>query len=177
MTRALPVASLGGPVVVKVLDPAIAHKAEVGGVHVGVAEGAALEAALDQIDAISTLQTRGYLVEALAEDGVELLVGGLRDPVWGPVIAFGAGGANVEAHAPSMRLAPLSDRDVAALVAEVDPSLDPSVIAPVFHAVAALLLAHPEITEVDVNPVRITAAGAVALDALVVTLTQRQEDA
>jgi acetate---CoA ligase (ADP-forming) len=170
------VASLG-PVVVKVLDPAIAHKAEVGGVHVGVAEGAELEAALDQIDAISTPQTRGYLVEALAEDGVEMLVGGLRDPVWGPVIAFGVGGEAVEAHAPSMRLAPLSDRDVAALVAEVDPSLDPSVVAPVFHAVAALLLAHPEVVEIDVNPVRITDTGAVALDALVVTRTHRQEDA
>ncbi len=162
------VVSLGGPVVVKVLDPAIAHKADVGGVHVGVTVGVALEAALDHVDAISTPETRGYLVEALAEDGVEMLVGGLRDPVWGPVIAFGRGGAGVEAHAASMRLVPFSDRDVVALVSEVDATLDPSVVAPVLHAVAALLLAHAEITEVDVNPVRLTPSGAIALDALIV---------
>ena len=52
------------------------------------------------------------------------------------------------------------------LVADVDPTLDPDVVAPVLRAVEALLLAHPEITEIDVNPVRLTPTGAVALDAL-----------
>jgi acetate---CoA ligase (ADP-forming) len=88
--------------------------------------------------------------------------------VWGPVIAFGRGGHDVEAHKPATRLAPLSDRDVAELVADVDPTIDPDVVAPVLRAVEALLLAHPEIIEIDVNPVRLTSQGAIALDALVV---------
>ena len=52
--------------------------------------------------------------------------------------------------------------------------MDPDVVAPVLRAVEALLLAHPEITEIDVNPVRLTSQGAIALDALVVC-AERQE--
>ena len=113
-------------------------------------------------------QLRGYLVEAQIEEGIELLVGGVRDSVWGPVIAFGWGGHSVEAHKPATRLAPMSDRDLAELVADIDPTLDPDLVRPVLRAVEALLLGHPEINEIDVNPVRVTGAGAVALDALVV---------
>ncbi len=124
-----------------------------------------LDAALDAITAVSS---RGYLVEAQIEEGIELLVGGVRDAVWGPVIAFGRGGHGVEAHKPATRLAPLSDRELAELVADVDPTVDFEVVTPVIRAVEALLLAHPEVTEIDVNPVRLTPRGAIALDALVV---------
>src|SRR5262249_18731741 len=129
----------------------------------------------DHIDAIATPSSRGYLVEEEIEDGRELLVGGVRDEVWGPVIALGRGGARVEAHAPSWRLAPLSDQDIVELVAEVDASLDAALVAPVLHAVVALLLAHRDVSEVDVNPVRITSQGAVALDALIVRELEQQE--
>lgn len=160
-------ASIEGPVVMKILDFTIAHKAAIGGVHLGIDSGAALDAALDALDLIRGPSARGYLVEAHIEDGVDLLVGGVRDPVWGPVVAFGRGGRDVEAHRPAMRLAPLSDRDVGELVAEVDPTLDAIALAPVIHAVAALL-ACPDVAEVDVNPVRLTSQGPIALDALVV---------
>ncbi len=156
---------LGAPVVAKVLDPAIAHKTNTGGVRLGIETRDQLDAALDAINAVSS---RGYLVEAQIEDGVELLVGAVRDPVWGPVIAFGRGGHGVEAHKPATRLAPLSDRELAELVADVDPTVDVEVVTPVIRAVEALLLAHPEVTEIDVNPVRLTPRGAIALDALVV---------
>ena len=161
-------ASMGGPVVVKILDPTIAHKGELGGVHVGIETAAALDGALDAIDAVSGVSSRGYLVEAQIGDGIDLLVGGVRDPVWGSVVAFGKGGSDVERHKPAMRLAPLSDRDVSDFVGEVDSTIDPALVAPLLHAVAALLLASPDVTEVDVNPVRITQQGAIALDALIV---------
>ncbi len=160
-------ASIGGTVVVKILDPTVAHKDEIRGVHVGIESAAALDAALAAIDLVSGPSSRGYLLEAHAEDGPELLVGGVHDPVWGSVVAFGRGGRDVESHRPAMRLAPLSDRDVAELVAEIDPNLDWVALAAVIHAVAALL-ACPGVTEVDVNPVRLTSRGAIALDALVV---------
>ncbi len=161
-------ATLGVPVVVKLLDPGVAHKAVLGGVHVGITSAADLEVALDSIDRIATRSSRGYLVEAQVPDSTELLVGGVRDPVWGPVIAFGRGGRDAEHHRPEWRVAPMTDLDVADLVADVDPKLDPDVVAPVLRAVEALLLAHPEIVEVDVNPVRLIPAGVIALDALIV---------
>ena len=160
-------ASIDGPVVVKILDSTVAHKAAIGGVHIGIESPAALDAAVDAIDLIRGPSARGYLVEEQVEDGIEVLVGGVCDPVWGPVVAFGRGGRDVELHGPAMRLAPLSDRDVAELVAEVDPTLDSVALAPVIHAVAALL-ACSEVAEVDVNPVRLISQGPVALDALVV---------
>ena len=66
--------------------------------------------------------------------------------------------------------------DLLELVAEVDDSLDAAVIAPVLHAVAALLLERDDVVEVDVNPVRLTERGAVALDALVVRAERNEEE-
>ncbi len=167
-------ATLGVPVVVKLLDPGVTHKAALGGVHVGITSAADLEVALDAIDRMATRSARGYLVEAQVADSPELLVGGVRDPVWGPVIAFGRGGREAERHRPQWRVAPLADLDVADLVADVDPTLDAEALSPVLRAVEALLLSHPEIIEVDVNPVRLTPAGAVALDALIVRKGQEE---
>ena len=166
--------ALGAPVVVKVLDPDIAHKASVGGVHLDIATLAQLDAALDAIDRVPGSASGGYLVEAQVVPGADLLVGGVRDRVWGPVIAFGRGGGDVESRAAAWRVAPLTDLDLAELVADVDPAIDPRAVAPVLRAVEALLLAHPAITEIDVNPVRLISDGAVALDALVVCDRQEQ---
>ncbi len=166
--------AIGGPAVVKILDPTVAHKGDIGGVHIGVDSTAALDSALDAIDRVSGPTSRGYLLEAQAEDGLEFLVGGVRDAVWGPVVAFGRGGRDVESHRPAMRLAPLSDRDVVELVGEVDPTLDWVDVAPVVQAVAALL-GCPGVIEVELNPVRLTPHGPIALDALVVRGPRLQE--
>jgi acetyltransferase len=161
-------AALGGAVVVKVLDPAVGHKAEVGGVHTGVTDMAAMDAALDAIDAIDGRSSTAYLVEAQIEPGPELLVGGYRHPSFGPVVAFGRGGTAVETFGPpATRLSPLDDGELADLVAEVAPDLDAAAVAPVLRAVESILQV-PDVVEVDVNPVRLTPAGAVALDALIV---------
>jgi acetate---CoA ligase (ADP-forming) len=160
----------GGPVVVKVRDAAIAHKAAVGGVRLGVRGHAALEGALDDVDAVpGRTPGAGYLVEAEVGPGRDLLVGGVRDPVFGPLVVVGRGGSAAEAAGPpARRLVPLTLADLAEQVAEVDPALDPAPLAPVVAAVAALLAADAAVAEIDLNPVRLTAAGPVALDALVV---------
>jgi acetyltransferase len=161
--------ALGGPVVVKVLDPAIAHKARVGGVRTGVADHDGLAAALDALDGVPGRTTAACLVESEVGPGPELLVGGFRDPTFGPVVALGRGGAAAESLGPpALRLAPLSAADGADLVADLDPGLDPGPLVPVVAAVAALLLGDPGISEIDVNPLRLTAEGPVALDVLVV---------
>jgi acetate---CoA ligase (ADP-forming) len=90
-------AELGGRAVVKVLDPAVTHKSEVGGVHVGVDSSETLEAALDAINCLSTDGRVRYLVEELADPGVELILGGTRDPSFGPTVLLGVGGIAAEA--------------------------------------------------------------------------------
>lgn len=172
--------TLGGPVVVKVLDAAVPHKSDIGGVHVGINDEGALCAALDAIDRIPRDgQAARYLVERQAKAGPELIIGGLRDDSFGPAVALGAGGVSVElAGRPDVRLAPLTDEIAADMVAALpagllrgsrgNPPLPVRAVVDVLLAVGELLIAQPEIREVDINPLRISADGVVALDALVV---------
>lgn len=180
----------GGRVVVKVLDAQVLHKSDVGGVHVGVHDAAGLDRALDAIDAVPAVQAAGgapeegtgarrYLLEELAEPGTELIVGAVRDPVFGPVVLLGLGGVAAElAGEPVLRLAPLSvarsEEMVRALPAAVldgfrgAPPVDVAALAGVLRAVGRLVCEHGDVTELDLNPVRMTADGPVVLDAVVV---------
>lgn len=167
------------PAVVKVLDPAITHKTEVGGVHLGVEPGASLEAALDAVDRL--MSPARYLVEELLPAGLDLIVGGLRDPSFGPVVLVGLGGVVAEALGDtSLRLAPLSAGDGHEMLEELrgrelldgfrgGPTVDRDALVALLRSVGDLLLAHPEIAELDVNPLRATGGGElIAADALIV---------
>lgn len=181
-------AALGGPVVVKVLDARVLHKSDVGGVHVGVRDPAALDAALDAIDAIEVPgdggaeagERRRYLLEELAPAGVELIVGALRDAVFGPVVLLGLGGVAAElAGPPVLRLAPLSPERALEMVDALPsavlagfrgaPAVDRPALAAVLRAIGTLVSEHDDVAEVDCNPVRLTADGPLVLDALVMT--------
>jgi acetyltransferase len=168
-------AELPGPVAVKLLDAAVLHKTEIGGVRLGVQTPEELDAALD---AIETAGGRRFLVESMAPPGVDLVVGARRDPVFGPIVLVGLGGTTAEALADiSIRLAPLSVAEAAAMPAELaghalidgwrgGPVLDRSALGEVVAALGDLLAAHPELAEIEINPLRITAHGLVALDAV-----------
>lgn len=171
----------GGRVVVKVSDAAILHKSDVGGVHVGVRDAAGLEAALD---ALARLGDQPCLVEAMAAPGVDLVVGARRDPVFGPVVVLGAGGTATEVLADvaiaSADPALLTREQLLALPDQLRtralldghrgaPAVAREQLADVLAALAALLASNPALEEVEVNPLRATAGGLVALDAVVVT--------
>jgi acetyltransferase len=168
-------ATLGPPVVVKALDPGIAHKSEVGAVHVGVGDAAALDRALAAIERAS--RVRRYLIEEQAGPGVELLIGARVEPGWGPVCALALGGVAAEAiERVALRLAPFGADEALELIAELDadrlldgfrglPPVDRGQLAAAMLAVVDLLLADPRLAEVEVNPVRATAGGLLALDA------------
>ncbi|MDN5931461.1 MAG: acetate--CoA ligase family protein, partial [Pseudonocardia sp.] len=163
-------ADIGGPVAVKLLDAAVLHKTEVGGVHLGVRTAAELDDALDAIGSDTVL------VEATAPPGVDLVVGARRDPVFGPVVLVGLGGTVAEALADvAVRVAPVAD--VAAMVDELagrallagwrgGPVLDRAALAHVVDVLGGLLLDHPELEDVEINPLRVTADGLLALDAV-----------
>jgi acetyltransferase len=171
-------AELGPAVVVKVLDPAVTHKTEVGGVHVGVEAGPGLEAALAAIDRLTAPAPARYLVEELLPPGLDLIVGGLRDPSFGAAVLVGLGGVVAEALGDTaMRLAPLSAGDGHEMLDELlgrklldgfrgGPRVDRDALVAVLRSVGDLLAAHPEIAELDVNPLRATGDSLIAADAL-----------
>jgi acetate---CoA ligase (ADP-forming) len=168
---------LGAPVVVKALHPALEHKTEAGGVHLGVTDEAALERALAAIDRIEGAR---YLVEETAGLGPELILGARRDASFGPIVALGAGGIAAEAlDDVSVRLAPLSPAEAATMLDELAssavfrgargaPAVDENELAAAIAAFGGLIAAGDDIAELEVNPLRVTSGGLVALDALVV---------
>lgn len=170
----------GRPVVVKVLDAAITHKSDVGGVHLGITSPEALEKALDAIDRLTLGRQPRYLLEEMLPSGLELIVGGKRDVSFGPTVLVGLGGVLAEVLGDvALRLAPLTSADAAQMLDELagralldgyrgQPGVNREELVKVLLAVSRLLLAHPEVAELDINPLRATSAGLYALDALVI---------
>ena len=178
-------ADLPGPVAVKLLDATVLHKTEIGGVRLGVRTPGELDAALDALEAVGA---RRFLVESMAPSGVDLVVGARRDPVFGPVVLVGLGGTTAEALADvALRLAPLSLEEAGTMPDELagrvlldgwrgGPTLDRAALAEVVVAMGDLLAAHPHIAEIEINPLRLTAQGLVALDAVCVAADQEVTD-
>lgn len=168
-------AELPGPLAVKLLDAEVTHKSDVGGVHLGVRDAAALDAALDALEAIGAAR---FLVESMAPDGVDLIVGARRDPVFGPVVLVGLGGVVAEALADvAVTPAPLNDEAAGALADGLTgrvlldgfrggPVADRTALGRALAALGDLLVARPEIDAVEINPLRVTGDGLLALDAV-----------
>jgi acetyltransferase len=166
---------LPGPLAVKLLDAAVPHKSEVGGVHLGIRDAAGLDAALDALEEIGASR---FLVESMAPGGVDLIVGASRDPVFGPIVLVGLGGVVAEALADvAIAPAPLHPSDAEALPDELvgrallggfrgGPVADRAALGQVIAALGDLLVAHPGIEAVEINPLRVTPDGLLALDAV-----------
>ena len=169
-------ARVGYPVVLKALGTL--HKSDAGGVALGLADAGALGAAL--ADMTARLAPPAFAVERMAGDGVELIAGARSDPRFGPLVLVGAGGihaevlrdtavalapvdaAGAEALLRSLRIAPLL------LGARGRPPLDIAAAARAVAALSRLAAAHPELAELEANPLLVTRDGCVALDARIV---------
>jgi acyl-CoA synthetase (NDP forming) len=163
-----------GPYVLKALH--LLHKSDAGGVVLGLAGPDELLAAFREMHA--RLGASSYSVEAMADltDGIELIVGVNRDPRFGPVAMVGLGGVLAEAlHDVAFTLAPVpAERAVsllrglrtAALLdgARGKPPVDVEAAAKAVEAITAFAAAHPEIAEIEVNPLLVRPDGALALD-------------
>jgi acyl-CoA synthetase (NDP forming) len=175
---------LKAPVVVKVVSPDILHKSDAGGVKVNLASVAEVEAAIRAMAAaplIEAADVEGYLIEEMAPAGQEIVIGGLRDPEFGPLVMVGLGGIFVEVLADvSFRICPITRVDAQEMLSELKgaailkgargrkpASLD--AIIDVLMKVGGekgLLMRHAEdIKEADVNPLIVSESGAVAVDA------------
>jgi acetyltransferase len=172
---------LPGPLAVKLLDARVTHKSDVGGVHLGVRDAAELDAALDALEAVGA---RRFLLESMAPPGVDLLAGASRDPVFGPVVLLGLGGVVAEALADvAVAPATVGPAEAGGLADELaaralldgfrgGPVADRAALGTVLVALGGLLRSRPELEAVEINPLRVTADGLVALDAV---LTMREE--
>jgi acyl-CoA synthetase (NDP forming) len=171
-------AELGAPVAVKILDATILHKTEIGGVHLGVSTPEDLEKALD---ALEKTGARAILVEKMADKGVDLVLGVRRDPVFGPIVLLGVGGVATEVYADSViRSLPVTRRSAAVMPRELaaaellhgfrgGPTVDGGSLVEHIRMLGAVLEANPSINEIEINPLRLTQSGLLALDAVVIT--------
>jgi len=165
---------VGYPVVLKVVSPDIVHKAEAGGVVVGVRDEYELASAyamlLKQVrSTCPDARVEGVLVARQVTGRRELIIGGIRDATFGPVVMVGIGGVFAEALGDVVfRLAPLRSNDGSDMLDELhgarllsgfrgEPPVDRNQVAGLVVSVGDLLLEHPEIQEIDLNPVVATA--------------------
>jgi acetyl coenzyme A synthetase (ADP forming)-like protein len=171
-----------GPVAVKALASGPARKAEAGGVQLGVLGADAVRAAAGEVStaaAAAGYEVRGVAVQAMAPEGVELVVGVVNDRSFGPVLACGAGGAAGELlRDVTVRITPLSERDAGEMLAALKsypllegyrgaPRCDIAAVQDVLLRVSAMVDTHPEIVELDCNPLIASPSGPLIVDARV----------
>ena len=171
--------ALGGAVALKAHAPGLVHKTDAGAVRLGLrSPTAVLRAARAMRRRLRDrgIEPAGYLVQAMAPAGVELLVGVSSDPQFGPVIACAAGGTTAELLADvTVRLGPLTEDDVAAMPRALKtfpllaghrgaPAADLAALEDVLRRVSALAEDLPAVAELDCNPVIAGPSGAAIAD-------------
>lgn len=178
-------AKIDGPVALKISSVDLPHKSDAGGVVLnllGATETS--EAARRMLKAVvrcaPDARIDGFLIEEMVSGRVELIVGMHRDDIFGPVVVVGLGGTFVEiAPDRALRVPPFGRSEVRAMLRELrsyavlesvrgSPPVDIEAVIDVVLRVGELALNAPEIAAIDINPLIVSEAGAVAADALVV---------
>ena len=173
------------PVALKVVSPDITHKSDVGGVKLNLGDEAAVGAAFDAIMASAKAAQPdaaidGVSVQKMAAPGTEVIVGVNLDPQFGPVLMFGLGGVLVEVlEDVAFRIVPIEPRDARHMVRGIkgfkllegyrgSPPADVAALESLLLKVSQFVDSHPEVAELDLNPVFAYPDGAVAVDARIV---------
>jgi acyl-CoA synthetase (NDP forming) len=164
------------PVALKAFGPTIVHKSEMGALRLNLRDAGAVASAFRELrDRLGPAMT-GALVQPMVMGGVEMLVGAVEDPVFGPVVACALGGTATELLGDSaFRLAPLTDRDARLMIDALKsapllrgyrgaPVADEPALRDALLRISALATACPEIREIEINPLRVRTEGVVALD-------------
>jgi len=174
------VSELGGRCALKVVSRQVLHKSDAGGVRLGVTEDSAAQAWAGVLASVAArlpeARVDGMVVAPMAPPGVELLVGATQDPDFGPVVAFGSGGVLVEAlRDVTFRAAPFSHLEAQEMISETVadrmldgyrhlPAVDRDALAGFLVLVGDLVAAHPEVDELDLNPVIASGAQVLPVD-------------
>ena len=173
---------IGFPVVMKIVSPQVVHKSEAGGVAVGLNSPEDVKAAWTKItDSVKAkvpeAEIEGLLVCAQAQPGVEVIVGGLRDAIFGPAVMVGLGGIFTEIMKDvAFRVHPLSEAEALKMLAELKgyplltgargrDAVDIKALAALVVSVAKLMNDCPEVAELDLNPVLVYPDKVLPVDA------------
>ena len=168
--------AMGQPVALKAIGPTLLHKTERQAIRLDLSGEAAVLSAYADLEARFGKELSGVLVQAMVPGGIEMLVGAVQDPIFGPVVVCGSGGVLVELVADrAFRIHPLGMRDAAEMIDELKgarllrgyrgaPPVDEPALREVLLRVSALLTICPEVQELDINPVKVLASGVRAVD-------------
>ena len=164
---------------IKLIHAELIHKTEAGAVHLGLATPNDAAAALGKLRRVAAPAGSRYLVEEMAPGGPELLLATMRDPTFGPLVVLGAGGVDTESLGDvTMRLAPTLRVEAESMLPDLltrarflghcgAPAVDRAELVEKIIALGDLLASEPALEEIEINPLRVSAAGLPALDALV----------
>jgi acetyl-CoA synthetase (ADP-forming) len=176
---------IGYPVVLKIVSPEVIHKFDIGGVILNLKNANEVKDAYEKI--IKSVKKHkpnakivGILVQEMAPTSTEVIVGSTKDPQFGPALMFGLGGIFVEVLKDvTFRIAPITESDAREMIAEVkaypilkgyrgQPPADIDAIVNILLNTSKLVMEHPEIKELDLNPIMVYEKGAKTVDARVI---------
>lgn len=175
---------LGFPLVMKIISPDIIHKSNLGGVAMNIINSLQIKKVYKNI--ISQVREKrpdakidGILLYKQAPKGVEVIVGMIRDPQFGPTVMFGLGGIFVEILKDvAFRVCPVERTDIEEMLAEIEgikmlqgyrgrPRCDVKAIIDIIMEISRLALNYSVITEIDLNPIIVYEKSALVVDAKV----------
>ncbi|WP_455364027.1 acetate--CoA ligase family protein, partial [[Eubacterium] cellulosolvens] len=176
---------IGFPIVLKIVSPKIIHKSDVGGVLLNIQDRHELSEAYNRLigmleKKIPSEEIVGVLVEKMMPPSTELIIGGLRDPQFGPSLMFGIGGIFTEVYNDvTFRVAPIDRKDAAEMIRELkgskilegirgNPPADQEAIITILVNTSELLYEHEAINQLDLNPVMAYPKGVCAVDARII---------
>ncbi|QTA80899.1 CoA-binding domain-containing protein [Desulfonema limicola] len=174
---------IGFPVVMKIVSPQILHKSDAGGVKIGLQNPDDVRTGFDSIvqgakQYSADAEIQGVLIQKMASPGREVILGSNRYPIFGPLIMFGFGGIFVEVFKDvSFRLAPIGRNEVRRMMKKIKgykllkafrgkPESDIETIEKLLVCLSDMVINHPEIKELDINPLLVhdKGRGATAAD-------------
>lgn len=176
---------IGYPVVMKIVSPDVIHKFDVGGVLVNLKNKKEVENAYKKIlenvkKHMPNAKIVGITVQEMAPASTEVIVGEIKDPQFGQTLMFGLGGIFVEILKDvTFRIAPITEQEAKEVITEVkaypllqgyrgQPPADIGAIVKILLATSKLVMDHPEIKELDLNPVMVYEKGAKTVDARII---------
>lgn len=177
--------TIGYPVVLKILSPDVIHKSDVGGVLININDADGVRKGYQTIVANvkkhkKKAQIKGIFVEEFAPPGIEVIIGAIKDPQFGPALMFGLGGIFVEVLKDvSFRVAPITEYDAGEMIKEIkgypiltgirgqEPS-DLNALKNILLKVSKLVMDYPIINQLDLNPVFSYPKGAKCVDARII---------
>jgi acyl-CoA synthetase (NDP forming) len=176
---------IGYPVVLKIVSPDILHKSDVGGVMLNLKDAKDVRKAYKQI--MENVQKHkkdaeilGVLVQEMAPPSTEVIVGAIKDPQFGHALMFGLGGVFVEVLKDvTFRITPINEEEAREMISEVKaypllkgyrgmPPADIEAIIQILLNTSRLVSEHPEINELDLNPIMVYEKGAKTVDARII---------